>query len=92
LGAALPAAGGSYVFLRDAFDPRKAGRFMAFLFVWQLLFSGPLEIASGNIGLVQYLKVFWPQITEMQMKFLAAGSASSLFSLFIARSPISRGS
>jgi amino acid transporter len=73
LGAALPAAGGSYVFLRDAFDPRKAGRFMAFLFVWQLLFSGPLEIASGNIGLVQYLKVFWPGITDLQMKFLAAG-------------------
>ncbi len=73
LGAALPAAGGSYVFLRDAFDPRKAGRCMAFLFVWQLLFSGPLEIASGNIGLVQYVKVFLPQLTDLQMKFLAAG-------------------
>ncbi len=73
LGAALPASGGTYVFLREGFGPRKLGRMLAFLFVWQLLFAGPLEIASGNIGLVQYLKVFWPTMTEMQMKFTAAG-------------------
>lgn len=73
LGAALPAAGGTYVFLREGFGPRTWGRMLAFLFVWQLLFAGPLEIASGNIGLVQYLKVFWPSMTEWQTKFLAAG-------------------
>ncbi len=73
LGAALPAAGGTYVFLREGFGPRTWGRMLAFLFVWQLLFAGPLEIASGNIGLVQYLKVFWPSLTEWQTKFLAAG-------------------
>jgi len=73
LGAALPAAGGTYVFLREGFGPRTWGRMLAFLFIWQLLFAGPLEIASGNIGLVQYLKVFWPSMTDLQMKFLAAG-------------------
>jgi amino acid transporter len=73
LGAALPAAGGTYVFLREGFGPRTWGRMLAFLFVWQLLFAGPLEIASGNIGLVQYLKVFWPSLTEWQTKLLAAG-------------------
>jgi amino acid transporter len=73
LGAALPAAGGTYVFLREGFGPKKWGRFFAFLFVWQLLFAGPLEIASGNIGLVQYLKVFWPSMTAFQMKVTAAG-------------------
>ena len=41
--------------------------------MWQLLFVGPLEIASGNIGLVQYLKVFWPSMTDFQMKLAAAG-------------------
>jgi amino acid transporter len=46
---------------------------LAFLFVWQILFAGPLEIASGNIGLVQYLKVFWPAMTGFQMKLVAAG-------------------
>jgi amino acid transporter len=73
LGAALPAAGGTYVFLREGFGPRTWGRMLAFLFVWQLLFAGPLEIASGNIGLVQYLKVFWPTMTDFQMKLTAAG-------------------
>jgi amino acid transporter len=56
---------------------------LAFLFVWQILFAGPLEIASGNIGLVQYLKVFWPTMSEMQMKFIAAGIGVVLiFSLY----------
>lgn len=73
LGAALPAAGGTYVFLREGFGPRTWGRMLAFLFVWQLLFAGPLEIASGNIGLVQYLKVFRPEMTDFQMKLTAAG-------------------
>jgi amino acid transporter len=83
LGAALPASGGTYVFLREGFGPKKLGRMLAFLFVWQILFAGPLEIASGNIGLVQYLKVFWPSMTEMQMKFLAAGIAVFLiFTLY----------
>jgi amino acid transporter len=73
LGAALPAAGGTYVFIREGFGRRTWGRMLAFLFVWQLLFAGPLEIASGNIGLVQYLKVFWPSMTSFQMKLTAAG-------------------
>jgi amino acid transporter len=73
LGAALPASGGTYVFLREGFGPKRWGRLLAFLFVWQILFAGPLEIASGNIGLVQYLKVFIPSMTDMQMKLTAAG-------------------
>jgi len=73
LGAALPASGGTYVFLREGFGPQRWGRMLAFLFVWQVLFAGPLEIATGNIGLVQYLRVFWPDISDMEGKFLAAG-------------------
>src|ERR1017187_7262833 len=46
LGAAMPASGGSFGYLRDAFGPETFGRLMAFLFVWQFIFSGPLEIAS----------------------------------------------
>jgi amino acid transporter len=73
LGAALPASGGTYVFLREGFGPKKWGRLLAFLFIWQILFAGPLEIASGNIGLVMYLKVFWTTMTDLQMKLTAAG-------------------
>ncbi len=83
LGAALPAAGGTYVFLREGFGARRWGRLLAFLFVWQVLFAGPLEIASGNIGLVQYAKVFWPSMTDLEMKFLAAAvGAVLIFSLY----------
>jgi amino acid transporter len=83
LGAALPAAGGTYVFLREGFGSKTWGRMLAFLFVWQILFAGPLEIASGNIGLVQYLKVFWPTMSDMQMKLIAAGIGVVLiFSLY----------
>ena len=54
---------------------------LAFLFVWQVLFAGPLEIATGNIGLVYYLKVFWPAMTALQMKFTAAGIG--IFLIFV---------
>jgi len=72
LGAAIPASGGSYAFIREGFGPKKWGRMLAFLFTWQLLFAGPLEIATGNIGLVMYLKVFWPALSPFHMKIMAA--------------------
>src|SRR6185503_14070716 len=50
LGAAMPGSGGSFHYLREAFGPARLGRLMAFLFVWQFVLSGPLEIASGYIG------------------------------------------
>lgn len=53
LGAAMPEAGGTYRFLRTIY-PGLPGRFLAFLFVFQLIFSAPLSVASGCIGLAQY--------------------------------------
>lgn len=60
LGAALPASGGSYNYLREGFGRNTWGRLMAFLFIWQFIFSGPLEIASGYIGFDNYLSYLWP--------------------------------
>jgi fructoselysine transporter len=54
LGAALPHAGGSYVFLREAYGPQRWGRLMSFLYIWQTLFQGPLSIASGALGFAEY--------------------------------------
>src|SRR5579872_5240666 len=54
LGAAMPQAGGSYVFLREAYGPASWGRLMAFLYIWQTLFQGPLSIASGALGFADY--------------------------------------
>jgi amino acid transporter len=51
LGAALPGSGGSYLYLLECYGRQRWGRLMAFLFIWQFLLSGPLEIASGFIAM-----------------------------------------
>src|SRR5438445_7860811 len=60
LGAAMPSSGGSYNFLRQIYGPRRLGRLISFLFIWQLSFSAPLSVASGAIGLAGYASYFWP--------------------------------
>jgi amino acid transporter len=66
LGAAMPGSGGSYVYLREGFGNKTWGRLAAFLFIWQFILSGPLEIASGYIGFVDYLSYIWIGMTPMQ--------------------------
>src|SRR5436309_960247 len=51
LGAALPGSGGSYLYLLECYGRERWGRLMAFLFIWQFLLSGPLEVASGLIAM-----------------------------------------
>ncbi len=63
LSAELPASGGSYVFLREAYGPAKWGRLVSFLFLFQILISAPLSIASGSKGFASYLKFVFPGIT-----------------------------
>src|SRR5215813_1817659 len=59
LGASMPQAGGSYQYLKESFGAQKLGRMMSFLFVWQLLFSAPLSIASGCLGIARYAAFRW---------------------------------
>jgi amino acid transporter len=66
LGAAMPGSGGSYVYLREGYGRETFGRLMGFLFIWQFILSGPLEIASGYIGFTQYLGYVWQGITKRQ--------------------------
>lgn len=63
LGAALPEAGGTYHYLRMIY-PGKLGRFLAFLFLFQLCFSAPLSMASGAIGLGQYATYLVPSLSH----------------------------
>src|SRR5271168_945394 len=65
LGAAMPQAGGSYEYLRTIYGPRKAGRFLSFLYIWQVSFSAPLSIASGCVGLAQYAGFLWPGLRKV---------------------------
>jgi APA family basic amino acid/polyamine antiporter len=60
LSAELPGAGGSYVFLRQAYG--RFGRVISFLFLFQILFSAPLSMASGCIGFANYLGGLAPSV------------------------------
>ena len=53
LGAAMPEEGGTYAYLGKMF-PGQWGRWLSFVFVFQLMVSAPLSVASGCIGLAQY--------------------------------------
>src|SRR3954453_1162747 len=64
LGAALPAAGGSYHFLLESYGRSRWGRLMAFLFVWQILISGPLEVGSGLVLAAQFSTALDPAVKE----------------------------
>jgi amino acid transporter len=64
LGAAMPGSGGSFHYLREAFGRARLGRLMAFLFVWQFVLSGPLEIASGYIGFADYARYIWKGLSR----------------------------
>lgn len=71
LGAALPGSGGSYRYLKEIYNPEKLGRWISFLFIWQLTFSAPLSIASGCIGLAGYASYIWPGLSKV---FFVVGS------------------
>ncbi len=60
LGATLPGSGGSYLYLLECYGRERWGRLMAFLFIWQFLISGPLEIASGLIIIAQLSNALSP--------------------------------
>jgi amino acid transporter len=61
LGAAMPGAGGSYLYLREAYQYR-TGRLMPFLFVWTIILAVPLITSTGVIGIVQYLAYYFPSL------------------------------
>ena len=61
LSASLPGDGGTYIYLREAFR-RYCGKLVAFLFIWQFFLSMPMEVASGNIGMVDYLSYVFPAL------------------------------
>lgn len=64
LAAAFPGSGGTYHFYDSVYGESRIGRLLKFLFVWQFLFSGPLELASGAMGLTRYAGYFWPTLQE----------------------------
>jgi amino acid transporter len=64
LGAALPGSGGSYHFLLEAYGRNGWGRLMAFLFIWQFLISGPLELGSALVSVAQFSAGISPEVAK----------------------------
>ena len=58
LGASMPRAGGTYNFLRQAFQ-YSTGKFMPFMFVWTTILVTPLIMSTGMIGMTDYLSYFF---------------------------------
>ncbi len=64
LGAALPGSGGTYHFLKQIYSKYRWGRILPFLFIWQFMVSGAMEMASGYIGALSYLEYAMPGLVE----------------------------
>src|SRR5580700_8860992 len=73
LGAAMPGTGGPYRYLSEAYGPKRLGRMMSFLFIWETIFLGPLSIGSGAVGFAQYARFFSKDMGWWQEKFIAMG-------------------
>ncbi len=72
LGAAMPGAGGTYVYLREAFQYR-TGKLMPFLFAWTAVISIPLIMSTGAIGIVQYLGFYFPTMSSFTQHAIGVG-------------------
>ena len=52
----LPESGGTQTYLLRTFGHSRVGELLAFLFTWQFLLAGPLEVASGLVNKTAPLK------------------------------------
>jgi len=86
LGAAMPGAGGSYIYFREAFNPRTWGRLFSFLFLWETVFVAPLAISAACVGFADYMHYVFPSLTHSGVGAVAAGVC--VFVTFLLYRPI----
>jgi amino acid transporter len=84
LGAAMPGAGGTYLYLREAFQYR-TGKLMPFLFIWTIILTIPLIMATGIIGLEEYLGYFFPNLSYWPMHLIGVGVVAAIVILLYRR-------
>jgi APA family basic amino acid/polyamine antiporter len=70
LATAMPGSGGSYLFLKESLKTSRLGTLLPFLFIWQFIVSGPLEVGSAYIGFTQYWAYFFPLWSAWQSRLL----------------------
>jgi amino acid transporter len=76
LGAAMPGAGGAYIYFREAFNPRTWGVLFSFLFLWETIFVAPLAISAACVGFAEYTHYFLPSLTHAGVGALAAAACA----------------
>jgi amino acid transporter len=74
LAAAMPGTGGTYFYFSETFRRTRWGSLLPFLFIWQFILSGPLEIATGLIGFAQYTGYFWPGMGVWGSRLVSMGA------------------
>jgi amino acid transporter len=74
LGAAMPGAGGAYIYFREAFNPRTWGHLFSFLFLWETIFVAPLGISAACVGFADYMHYILPSLTHRGVGAVAAGA------------------
>jgi amino acid transporter len=84
LGAAMPGSGGTYVYLREAFQYR-TGKLMPFLFIWTVLLAVPLTMSTGIIGMVEYLQFFFPNLSGFASHAIGVASVALVVVLLYRR-------
>ena len=72
LGAAMPGAGGAYIYFREAFNARTWGHLFSFLFLWETIFVAPLSISAACVGFAEYTHYFLPRLNHAGVGALAA--------------------
>jgi APA family basic amino acid/polyamine antiporter len=74
LGAAMPQAGGQYVYLGRAFHPA-----LGFLYGWSaFLVINTASVAAIAVGFATYARFFLPGLTDTGVKLVAGGSIVAL--------------
>jgi basic amino acid/polyamine antiporter, APA family len=81
LGSLYPGSGGTYGYLLEIFGRARAGRLLAFLFVWQLIFVAPLNQATGYIGFANYAGYLFPQVAASPWALKATAIAVGVLTL-----------
>jgi len=74
LGAAMPGAGGAYIYFREAFNPESWGILFSFLFLWETIFVAPLAISAACVGFAEYTHYFLPNLNHAGVGSLAAAA------------------
>ena len=77
----MPAAGGTYVYLQEAFGSSRWGRLWSFVYLWGATLVMPLIGAFVAVSLAQYALYLWPAMPIAENKLLAVGACLSATAL-----------